>query len=264
MRRSLLTYLVLPGLLLVPACGGDDEGTQRNAISVKGAEYAFATPDRIVGGVLTMRFSNTGKEFHEYALGRFKKGKTLADLNKELASGDEPRSVDQVPSVPPLSPGAEVAITRKLQPGHYVFLCFLPTPKGVPHYKLGMIKPFAIAGTSAADLPEPDATVTARDRVLDVPALAAGEQTLELKNAASKAREFELLSLNPGKSFEDVEAMFRDDRPPSVNRAPATFLGAMQSMPPGSSVFLDVKLEAGKTYLFLDMENGLMKQFTVG
>jgi hypothetical protein len=265
MRPSFLTYLLLPGLLLVPACGGDDDqGAERNAISVKGAEYAFAMPDKIIGGVVTMRFSNVGKEFHEYAIGRLKKGKTLADLTKELASGDEPRSVDQVPSVPALSPGTEVAITRKIRPGNYVFLCFLPTPNGVPHYKLGMIKAFEIAGTSNADLPEPDATVTAREKAMEVPALEAGEQTLELKNDASKAREFELLSLNPGKSFEDVEAMFQGDRPPSVNEAPATFLGAMQSIPPDSSVFLDVKLEAGKRYLFLDAENRLMKEFTVG
>jgi hypothetical protein len=265
MRQILVTFLVLSTLLFISACGGDDDGgTKSNVVSLKGTEYAFAVPDKIKGGVVTMRVSNIGKEFHEYALGRLKAGKTFADFEKELASGEDPSSSDDIGGLPILSPGKEVTITRKLEPGNYVLLCGIPTAKGVPHFKLGMIKPFEVAGTSTADLPKPDATVTAREKAIEVPALEAGEQTLELRNGATKPREFELLSLKPGKTFDDVEAMFKADRPPSPNDAPATFLGAMQSIPPGSSVFLDVKLEPGKTYLFLDGENRLMREFTVG
>jgi hypothetical protein len=260
-----MTFPVLSTLLFISACGGDDGGgTKNNLVSLKGTEYAFALPDKIEGGVVTMKVSNIGKEFHEYALGRLKEGKTFADLKKELFSGKEPRSADDIAGVPTLSPGKDVAITRRLEPGNYVFLCFIPTAKGVPHAKLGMIKPFAVTGTSTADLPKPDATVTAREKTMEVPALGTGEQTLELRNSASKPREFELLSLKPGKTLKDVEAMFQGDRPPSPKDAPATFLGAMQSIPPRNSVFLDVKLEAGTTYLFLDAESRLVKEFTVG
>jgi uncharacterized cupredoxin-like copper-binding protein len=265
MRQIPVTFLVLSTMLFASACGGnDDGGTKNNVVSVKGTEYAFAVPDTVKGGVVTMRVSNIGREFHEYALGRLKEGKTFSDFEKELASGEDPSSSDDIAGVPILSPGKEVTITRKLEPGNYVFLCGVPTAKGVPHFKLGMIKPFEVAGTSTADLPKPDATVTAREKAMAVPAMEAGEQTLELRNGASKPREFELLSLKPGKTFDEVKAMFEGDRPPSPKDAPATFLGAMQSIPPGSSVFLNVKLEAGKTYLFLDAENRLMKEFTVG
>jgi hypothetical protein len=263
MRRTSLTCLLLPALLLVPGCGGGGGGEKSNAFSVKGTEYAFLAPDRVKGGVLTMRVSNVGKEFHQYALGRLKPGKTFNDLKKELDSGNEPQSTDDVAGVPLLSPGKEISITRRLPAGRYVFICFFPSPKGVPHYKLGMIKPFEIAGTSDAKLPKPAATVTAGEKAMEVPPLKAGQQTLELKNAASKPREFTLVSVKPGKTVKDVEAMFAGE-PPTPSKAPATFLGAMQSIPAGSSVFLDVKLEAGRKYVFVDAENNLMKEFSVG
>jgi hypothetical protein len=263
MRQMKVTFLALSILLFISACGGDDDGGKSNLVSLKGTEYAFAGPDKIEGGVVTMRVSNIGKEFHEWALGKLKEGKTFADVKKELDKGEEPRSADDIAGVPTLSPGEEVVVTRELEPGNYVLLCGIPTAKGVPHFKLGMIKPFEVAGTSTAELPKADATVTAGGKAIDVPALEAGAQTIELKNSASKPREFELLSLKPGKTFKDVEAMFQGDRPPSPKDAPATFLGAIQSIPPGSSVFVDVKLEPEKTYLFLDAENRLVKEFTV-
>jgi hypothetical protein len=104
----------------------------------------------------------------------------------------------------------------------------VPSPKGVPHYKLGMIKAFDVVGTSGAKLPEPDATVTARDRAMEVPHLQAGKQTLELKNGASRPREFELLSLKPGKSTEDVQAFMERGRPDDPSRKIGVPPGAPQ------------------------------------
>jgi uncharacterized cupredoxin-like copper-binding protein len=248
--------------MLVPACGGDDEGAKPTAVSVKGTEYAFALPDRVEGEIVKMRFSNIGRELHEWGLGRLAEGTKLSDVKNELARGGEDlRGVEDVGGVPPMSPGQDITITRKLPEGRYVFICFLPSPRGVPHYELGMIKDFEVAGTSKTELPEPDATVTAREKALELPALKAGEQTLELKNSASKPREFNLLALEPGKDLKDVEAWGEGG---FKGKAPATILGAMNSIPPGESVFLDVKLEAGKRYLLGDFENRITKEFTVG
>jgi hypothetical protein len=258
--------LVATALLATAAagCGGDDETakTKTNAVSVKGTEYAFLMPDNVEGGVVTMRVSNAGRELHEYAIGRLKKGKTLADVRRELESGQEPRSAENVAGVPGLSPGKAITITRRLRPGNYFFLCAVPSPEGVPHHELGMLKGFEVVGSSGAEQPQPDATVTAGDKAMEVPALRAGRQTLELRNAASEPREFELLELKPGSTSKDVAAFFERGRP-DLKASPATFLGAIQTIPPGEAVLLQLSLKAGGRYVFQDADHGLVTQFSV-
>jgi hypothetical protein len=263
-RRAGACLLAISLLAAGPGagCGAGDGAAKTNAVSVKGADYAFLMPDRINGGVVTMKVSNVGRELHEYALGRLKQGTTLADLKKQLERSEEPSGVEELAGVPGLSPRTEIAITRKLREGNYVFVCFVPSPKGVPHYKLGMIKAFEVVGTSGAKLSNPDATVTARDKAMEVPNLQAGQQTLELKNGASRPREFELLSLKPGKTTEDVQAFMEQGRP-DLNAAPATFLGAIQTIAPGESVLLEVSLKSGRRYVFQDADNGIVKEFSV-
>jgi hypothetical protein len=258
----LATGLLAAGLGAGFGDGAHDRAAKTNDVSVKGADYAFLMPDRINGGVVKMRVSNVGRELHEYALGRLKQGTTLADLKKQLDRGEELRGVEEVAGVPGVSPRTEIAITRKLREGKYVFLCLVPSPKGVPHYKLGMIKAFDVVGTSGAELPKADATVTARDKAMEVPELQAGKQTLELKNGASRPREFELLSLKPGKTTEDVQAFMERGRP-DLKAAPASFLGAIQTIPPGESVFLQLRLKAGERYVFQDADNGIVQEFSV-
>ena len=259
-----LVATVLLATGVAAGCGGDDDVAtgKTNAVSVKGAEYAFLMPERVKGGVVTLRVSNTGRELHEYAIGKLKRGKTLTDFERELESGREPGSAEGVAGIPGLSPGSEITITRKLRPGNYFFLCAVPSPKGVPHYKLGMLKEFDVVGSSGAKLPEPDATVSAGEKAMKVPALQAGEQTLELKNAAGAPREFELLELQPGSTLKDVVAFFERGRP-DLKDSPATFLGAIQTIAPGDSVFLEVSLKAGGRYVFQDADNGLVKEFSV-
>jgi uncharacterized cupredoxin-like copper-binding protein len=265
MRRVFVTVVLLTGVLGLAACGGGDgdeaggttaattAGAESDAgvIEVKGAEYAFVMPDEVEGGVVSFVTSNIGKELHEYALGRLDEGKTLADVKKRLAQGegDPPPWFTDVAGVPVLSPGKEITVTREMEPGTYVFLCFIPSPKGVPHYELGMLKDFEIVGDSGRELPEPDATITAEQGTYDIPALEAGPQTLELENADTKEREFFLLTLEPGKTLEDVDAWGQGG---FKGPAPGTFLGAMQTIPPGTSVYLDIELEKGVEYTLTD------------
>jgi uncharacterized cupredoxin-like copper-binding protein len=259
--RLFVAGVLLAGVLPLAACGGGDEAA--GAIEVKGAEYAFVMPDEVEGRVVSFKTSNIGSELHEYALGRLDQGKTLEDVKKRLAQGEgePPTWFQDVAGVPLLSPGEEITITRDLEPGTYVFLCFIPSPKGVPHYDLGMLKSFEIVGESGRELPQPDATITAEKGGYDLPDLEAGPQTLELKNADTKEREFFLVALEPGKTLSDIGAWGEGG---FKGPAPGTFLGAMQTIPPGSSVFLGIDLEAGVPYTLSDTsgERPIVATFT--
>ena len=242
----------LSGLVVAVAlagCGGEGDETQ--SVDVQGDEYAFVMPDEAEGGVVRFNVSNTGKELHEYALGRLDEGKTLDDVKAALESGQEdpPEWFVDVGGVPLLSPGEELGLTRELEAGTYVFLCFIPSPQGVPHVELGMLKSFELTGDSGASLPEPDAVIVANDAGYDIPEIAAGEQTIELRNADDREREFFLVALEPGTDIDDLDQFFEQGE---KGLPPAQFHGAMQTIPAGTSVFIDIDLEAGVQYTLND------------
>ena len=246
------------------ACGGpDDDPSARKvaaAVPVVAGEYAIAMPDRIKGGVVTMNFRNSGKEPHEFALGRLKRGKTLADLKRAMASGNEhPRWIRGIAGVPAMTPGARLSITRRLRPGTYAFLCFIPAATGQSHFELGMAKQFTAAGDSGRTPPRADGVITAHDQRMDVPRVSAGRQTLKLRNAASSPREFELMTFRQGRTMRDAEKWFRSG---FKGQAPLELLGAMQTIPAGTAAFLTTTFERGATYVVSDPDHELEAQFT--
>ena len=257
-RGLLGSCLILITAAALAGCGGSDEA-EPNLVVIRGGEYAFVMPDQIKGGVVTLEFSNTGRELHEYSLGRITdESKTAADVQKLFTAGgaeekgEEVGWIEDVGGVPALSPGETIAITRTLEPGRYVFVCPLPAPDGRLHSDHGMVKMFEVEGRSEAELPDAEAVVTATGNGFKVPKLEAGRNTIELRNGASDERGFILFSPRPGKTLEDIgtwaESGFK-------GRAPATLLGATQSIPPRKSVFLTLELKAARRYVFFDEEN---------
>jgi uncharacterized cupredoxin-like copper-binding protein len=257
-RAVLAVSLVAMASGALASCGDDGGG---DGITVTATEYAYDMPDQVDGGVVKMNFVNEGAVPHEFALTRLDEGKTLADVDAVLKAGKEPPSwAHDVAGVPPMTTGAEVSITRDLQAGTYAFLCFIPTEGGKTHYDLGMKHEFTVEGDSGEQPPEADGVITAGEDSFDVPEVTAGSQTLELRNGASEPREFNLASLNPGKTRADAGAWFRSG---FSGEAPLQLLGAMQSIPPDTSVFLTADFEAGRTYVVSDQENGIQQEFTI-
>ena len=175
-----------------------------------------------------MRFTNNGGLPHEFAFARIEEGKTEADVKAVIESGGEPPEwAEDVAGVPGLSPGQSISVTRTLEPGNYVFLCFFPDPEGTPHANLGMYELFTIAGDTGAALPEPDATITATDDGLQVPALTTGEQTVQFENGGTEPHELALVAFEPGKGIKDVDRWFGSGY---QGEPPVTFLGGMQTI----------------------------------
>jgi hypothetical protein len=246
--RGLIVVLFV--VIVGAGCGGSSDVAE--PVKVEGDEYAFVMPDEAEAGVIRFQISNVGDDLHEYALGRLDQGKTIEDVKAFLASGgeDAPEWFTDVGGVPVLSPGEELTLTRELPPATYVFLCFLPAPSGEPHVSLGMLKSFELTGDSGSKLPEPDAVITANGAGYDMPTFEAGQQTIKLRNADDREREFFLIALSPGKSLQDLESFF--EKGENKGEPPATFHGAMQTIPPGSSVFIDMDLQAGVEYTLAD------------
>jgi hypothetical protein len=270
MKESCITGLAAAALVLA-ACssggGGDTspspttaEPREAVAVDVTATEYAFEVPPEVPGGVVTMAFTNAGGLPHEFAFARIDEGKTEADVKAVIDAGEEPPGwVEDVAGVPGLSPGESVTVTRTLTPGSYVFVCFFPDPKGTPHASLGMYELFTISGDSGGVLPSPDATITATDDGLELPALSSGEQVVEFENGGTEPHELNLVRFEPGKTVKDVDRWIGGGY---RGAPPVAFVGGMQTIPAGRSVFLTLDLEAGVEYTALDFSTKSRETFT--
>lgn len=253
--------------MVLGACDDDDESSGPEPVSVEGQDYAFVMPDRVEGGTVRMDFSNSGEELHEFGLGKLDPDVSDVDVDKAIKSGEEPKGIEDIGGVPVLSPGIDVSITRDLEPGRYVFLCYIPDPKGRPHVDLGMKKFFEVEGDAHGEMPEVAGVVVAGDKSFKVPKIEPGRQTLELRNGASKPREFFLIGLRPGTTDRDAMKFFAPleqghgfQVPPEP---PVELLGAMQSIAPGTSVYLTADFQSGWRYRLSDEENGIEAEFSV-
>ena len=267
MRRNLIAIVGSTALLLT-ACSSDGGGgtspspsPKSTTVEVGATEYSFDVPEEVAGGVVRMAFTNTGGLPHEFAFVRIEEGKTEADVKAVIDSGEEPPEwADDIAGVPALSPGESITVTRTLEPGSYAFLCFVPDPEGTPHANLGMYEVFSIAGDTGLTVPEPDATITATDDGLQVPALSAGEQTVQFQNDGTKPHELVLAALAPGKGLRDIDGWIEGGY---QGEPPVTFLGGMQTIPSGESVFLTIDLEPGVEYTAVDFSTKSRETFTV-
>ncbi len=247
--------------LLLAACGGTESKT--NSVELRGDEYAFVMPETIEGGWTTLEFTNTGSEWHEFALAKLGAGKTIADVRDYLA---DPKSQRQPPpewvqiraGIPTLDAGEEAALTQRLEPGRYVLLCFLDAPDGKTHIEHGMLREFVVEGDATAEAPKIDATVTL-GAGLAAPELEAGERTIELRNDGGEPSSVFLTSFKPGKTETDLT---RWEESGMREAAPARFLGGVIDVPPHTSVYYTINLEQGRTYTLLDDERGIQKSFT--
>jgi hypothetical protein len=255
--------------LFLSACTDGDDGGHGSptappaatAVDVSATEFAFDVPAQVAGGVVEMRFTNTGGLPHEFALARIEEGKTEADVKAVIDCGGEPPEwAEDVAGVPGLSPGQSITVTRTLEPGSYVFLCFFPDREGTPHASLGMYELFTIAGDTGSALPQPDSTITATDAGLRIPTLASAEQTVEFENGGTKPHEMALVAFEPGKGIKDVDRWFGSGY---QGEPPVTFLGGMQTIPAGESVFLTINLEPGVDYTAVDFTTNSRETFAV-
>jgi len=272
MRGRLLGFVAIVALTAA-SCGGEDTtpddaaGTpepQQNIVEVGLTEFAFGMPaEPIAGGNVTFDFTNQGDAHHEVGFGSVEEGTTIEDVERAVSKGGPPKGAEDLAGIPLLSPGYSAAMVRDLEPGSYVFLCFLPVAgeKGyTPHAAEGMITLFEVEGTSDAPPPEPEYTVAVTDKAFEVPEIEPGDHWVELVNEGTKMHEFALFSPEEGNTLKDIDRWFGGGQ---EGPAPGVFPGGLQAIPEGESIVLRITFEAERSYVFQDFENKIETEFEV-
>lgn len=244
-------------------------------VTIRAREYSFIAPKTVKSGVTTFRLVNEGKELHHLTIIRLDKGKTMADLAAAMKKpGPLPAWTTDVGGPNPALPGGSAEATLSLDAGHYVIVCFVPSPgETVPHVMKGMMGEFTVVPEkSGGSEPVADATINMSDYTftIDKP-LAVGHHVLKVTNDAVQAHELVLVELAPGKTIADlgnwVEKSLMKGPPPGKP------VGGMAVLGKGRSGTFPIDLKPGKYGMICFLpdakdgkthfEHGMTKEFTV-
>ena len=243
-------------------------------VTVTASDYAFNAPDTIPAGLTEIQLLNRGTEMHHVMLIRLEGGKGLADLFGAMKSdGPPPAWAREVggPNTP--GPGGESNAILRLVAGRYAMICVIPSSDGKPHVMKGMAKEIVVApatsNTANADV-RVNATMTLVDYGFQFSQpLAAGRQTIRVKNTADQAHEVVIVKLQPGKKPSDVLAwMEKMEGPP-----PGAPIGGTTPMARGEENIITVDLTPGDYGLICfvsdakdgkpHVAHGMLSQFTI-
>lgn len=121
-----------------------EEPTAELTVTMK--DFLFDLPETLPAGPRIIKVVNNGPEAHELNLLRLEEGKTVEDVKQYLAEQDGPPPFLPVGGMNGLSVGGTGYMELNLEPGTYVAICNIPSPKseGHPHFTLGMIKEFKV------------------------------------------------------------------------------------------------------------------------
>jgi len=185
-----------------------------NVVTLTATDYAFAVPDTIPAGLTLFRLVNQGKELHHGSLVRLRDGKTVADFQAGLAAAMKSHAPPPEWMVFAGGPNAVTLgdtgiVTQVIEPGSYVFVCWIPSLDGIPHVMKGMLHPLVVTASLAPTTPEPAADVTIKltdyDFQLSQP-LTAGTHVVRVENAGAQGHEIAIAQLAPGKTLRDFVA----------------------------------------------------------
>jgi len=128
----------------------DDTPDDAQEIEVSLVDFAFEfDEDQIESGKPTVwKITNDGDQPHIMVVSKIPND---ANLDQLLQSDDTPPGVTDISDSFIFEPGesGDVTVEKPLEPGRYVFLCFVSDPpddfeNGVPHFAKGMVADFTI------------------------------------------------------------------------------------------------------------------------
>ncbi len=223
------------------ACGGADDAPvtdaaqpSRQVVEIATSDYAFTAPDSITAGLVTLRMTAGGSEFHHVQVVRLDEGHTFADLQAELAKGEEafPSWLRMLGGVNGADPGATAETSLLLEPGNYALICMIPSKDMVPHFAKGMVRPLTVTGTATgATAPAADVTLTISEGGFAFSGpVTPGARTIRVENTHAMPHEVIFIKLDEGATASDLVAWLLD---------------GMQGPPPGSGRGGTVALEQG-------------------
>lgn len=201
------------------------------AITVTAADYSFDGPVEVSGGLREFVVVNQGEEPHHMQVMRLNDGETIETFGRAAAQSEAAafQTVTFVGGPGQAVPKASVNAWVDLEPGDYLFGCFLPDAEGTPHLALGMLAPFSVTEAEAEADVEVEVEATANDFSFAAPETMSAGAVFSLKNAGTEVHEANFIALLDGATVEDVGAwLAAEEKPGPPPFVPAGGVNAFQ------------------------------------
>jgi uncharacterized cupredoxin-like copper-binding protein len=145
---------MVKGLTVQESSGGTAAEPEAD-LAIRLKDFTFDMPASLPAGPTTIQVVNDGPEPHEWNILRLEEGKDLQDALQFLTAPDGPPPFVPVGGMNGLDVGKTGYVEFDFQPGNYLAICNIPSPKaeGHPHFTLGMVKEFSVAASEASAFP---------------------------------------------------------------------------------------------------------------
>lgn len=221
-------------------------------ITVTAYDYSYAMPTTIPARLTVVKLINRGSQPHQASFGRVKSGITVAQVLAAAKQGvsAEPyieSLLDFAGGPNAIAPHGQQETILNLTPGHYVALCFVPGPGGMPHYQMGMITPFTVTAASG-QAPTGELTADTVVRLVDfgfvIPTGLKKGDLVKVINQGTEAHEMAIVQPVSGKTVQDI--LTWANKPTAAATAPFLFVGGLAPIAPGSTDWLVLSLNPGQ------------------
>jgi len=262
-------------------------------VSITAADYSFAAPDSISGGLARFTLANNGKEEHHAQLIRLNEGVTFESFvsaaQAAIKALPEKGEVAFLPILAmgtleggpaSITPGGMTDAVMNLKAGQYILVCFLTGADGIPHAGKGMVRPLSVTAPTAQQpaAPESKEKISLVDYAFaETPDLKAGKTLVQVINNGKEPHEAAIIRLK-GITAEQLQKILSTPPPPAGQAPPPgpppfESAGGMQAISPGERAWTTVDLKSGD-YVYLcfvpsakdgkpHVQLGMFKPFTV-
>ncbi len=225
-----------------------------SVITVTTYDYSFAMPVTIPAGLTVAKLVNVGSQPHQASFGRVKPGVTVDQVLAAAKRGSSAQpyifsALDFAGGPNAIAPHGQQETILNLRPGHYVALCFVLGPDGMPHYQMGMITPFtvtAVSGQAPTGEPKADVVVRLVNFGFVMPANVRKGDLVKVVNQANQVHEMLIVQPAPGITVQDILAWAKKPSAPF----PFLYEGGMSEIAPGSTAWLRLSLNPGRYVTF--------------
>ncbi len=239
-------------------------------------DYGFEGPAILKEGLITFQMENHGQELHHATILKIGEGHStqeFMELLKKPSEGPMPAWLTEFGGPNGVVGGDTANAAVRLDPGQYVWICFIPSADGVPHFAKGMVKPFLVEASKSgtAQQPTADLKMSLHDFSFEFPAeISAGKHTIMVENKGPQHHEFEIVKLSKEATLQGMIDWAQTEQGPPP---PVKWIGGLSGTAMRNTAFVNVRLEPGDYALlcFLPdladgknhITHGMVQAFTV-